>query len=343
MPEVAEVRLIADNIRLFLKGKKINYIELRDPLTTSNWAKKGAKGLEHIQQEFPLLVEEVKTKGKFCWIELENNWKIMIQFGMSGNVRMEPTQEYLKIFNSNQKKPLSKEDYLKHCHLKITYYEEVAKGAMPTKTIYYHDIRRFGSWIFTKDPNLFNKKLNKLGHDPLGEPELDDNDIIKRFRQHDYQNICKVLMDQEGPFSGVGNYVRIETMYSAKIYPFALIKDIPDNDLVNLYKEIRKIVESAYKSGGASLYTYTGMNGDQSQFKDTLKIYKRTVDPLNNQVIHVPDKQVPGSRSLFWVPNVQIIGKISIPAQKKIMITRKTPNPSLIKIAKIKKKDPIYT
>lgn len=302
MPEIAEVRLIADNISHFLNNNRIKWIELRDPSISENWAKRGAKGLDEIQKEFPLLVLDVKTKGKFCWIELEKDWKIMIQFGMSGNIRKEPTSEYLQIFNQYQRKEVTPEEYLKHCLLKITYNED--------DIIYYHDIRRFGTWVFTKDTNIFNKKLNKLGHDPLQEIALENDDLINRFRKFNHKHICQVLLNQEGPLAGVGNYIRVETMYTAKIDPFALIKNIPDNDLINLYHQIRNISESAYKSGGASLYTYTGMNGDQSAFKDTLKIYKRTLDPFGNPVIHVSDKKVPGRRSLFWVPNVQVIGNI---------------------------------
>ena len=340
MPEVAEVRLIADNIKLFLKGKNIKYIELRDRSLTQNWAKRGAKGLEIIQKEFPLLVNEVKTKGKFCWIELENGWKIMIQFGMSGNVRKEPTDEYLKIFNANQKKPITKEEYLKHCHLKVTYYEK-GTDENTIKTIYYHDIRRFGSWTFTKDSNLFNKKLNKLGHDPLGEDQLQENEVIKRFRQHNYQNICKVLMNQEGPLAGVGNYLKSESIYQAKIYPLADIKNIPDNSLIDLYKTVREIAKAAYDAGGATLYTYTGMNGDQTEFKNTLKIYKRSKDPQGHKVHNISEKESPDRRSTFWVPEVQTIGKVT-PIQitpKKIIIHRKTPHPALIKITKIKNKN----
>lgn len=328
MPEIAEVRLISDNIRFFLQGNQIVNIEIMHPETIQNWLNKSVKGVLEFNSFLTaekVIFQAIKTKGKFCWITACGSttgkiWYAMIGFGMSGNIRPEPTDEFLKVYKSNDN-IVTKDEYLKHCHLKFNY--KGADGLI--KAIYYHDFRRFGSWTFTDNVALLDAKLAKLGIDPLDTSvSLTDSDLISRFRVRNSQNICKALMGQE-LIAGVGSYIKAETLYTAKIHPLALIKDIPDDALLTLYKAIQTIAQDAYIAGGASLYTYTGMHGDKSEFKTTLKVYGRTKDDLGNAVERIPDSKSPDKRSIFWVPSVQTIGvaqPLQITPKKKIIIHR---------------------
>ena len=169
MPEIAEVRLIADNISHFLKGNRITQIEILHPELIPKYINKNIKGVEAFNlqlKEKIITVQEVKTRGKFCWLVLDDGWYVMVGFGMSGNIRPEPTDEYLKTFNENNKstnknkKPVSRDEFLKHCHLKIHYFHAYENT---NKHIFYHDIRRFGSWNFTNDVNVLNKKAEQIG------------------------------------------------------------------------------------------------------------------------------------------------------------------------------------
>jgi DNA-formamidopyrimidine glycosylase len=310
MPEIAEVRLIADNIYGFLNGTSIVKIEILHPDIIPKYIKRNLKGISEFNSYIsnnPIKFLNLYTKGKFCWIQLEYNWLVLITFGMSGNVRIEPTPDYLQQYNKNMSKKGSKtidrDNYLKHCHLKIIYKNDNGD----TNHFYYHDIRRFGSWTFTNELQLLNNKLDKLGHDPLNESKLPDKQLIELFRKFNSGNICKILMSQK-LITGVGNYIVSEVLYSSKICPLSLIKDIPDENILILYDSIRKIALDAYKGGGASLYTFTGMDGDCTEFKNELKVYKRKTDPLGNKVIRIPDKESPDKRSKFWVKEVQTIG-----------------------------------
>ena len=165
-------------------------------------------------------------------------------------------------------------------------------------------------------------------------------EIITLFRKYNHQNICKALMGQE-MIAGVGAYIRAEVLYEAKIHPLAQISNIPDTALVVLYNAIRNIASEAYKDGGASLYTYTGMNGDKSNFKETLKVYGQEKDPLGNAVAHISDKNSPDKRSIFWVPAVQTIGiELERPLVAQVTdstLNNTTPNPPAPKKIIIKK------
>ena len=55
--------------------------------------------------------------------------------------------------------------------------------------------------------------------------------------KHDNEMIGDVLMDQN-LFAGVGNIIRIEALYHAKIHPESLVKQIPEKKLIFLLKMI---------------------------------------------------------------------------------------------------------
>lgn len=311
MPEIAEVRLIADNISDFLDGNQIIKVEILHPDIIPKYIARNLNGISEFNNFISvnsINVLNVNTRGKFCWVQLEQNWTIFITFGMSGNVRVEPTEQYIKKYNKNLQKrgsnPINKEEFLKHCHLKIIYKDNKTDNICH---FYYHDIRRFGRWTFTKDTELLSKKLKTLGHDPLNDPKLSNDKIIDTFRKYNSKNICKALMSQK-LIAGVGNYIMSEILYESKVCPLASIENIPDENLIIIYKTIREIASNAYKHGGASLYTYSGMHGDQTEFKNELKVYNRKLDPLGNVVTRIPDKESPDKRSKFWVKEVQTIG-----------------------------------
>jgi DNA-formamidopyrimidine glycosylase len=296
MPEAAESKLISDNVSRLIKGKKLLLIEIM----TEGY--KGAKGLEDLNKALPLIVTDVKTRGKFAWMELSNGAAVGYGLGMSGHIRLEPTTEYLVEYNRNRGTKETAETYLKHAHLRIDY-----EGGH----FYYHDVRRFGRWEYLSKSALF-KKLSKLGSDLIQE-DLSDTTVIKMFRHRNYANICKVLMDQD-TIAGIGNYLKAEALYRARAYPLALVKELPDDTLVQIYRAAKDIAIRAYEAGGASLYTYTGIDGDKSEFKDELMVYGKMKDNLGNKVERLSDKESPDGRMTHWVPSVQVIG---IPAPKE--------------------------
>lgn len=314
MPEIAEVNIITGNVRNFLLGNTLTSVDLLQ----DSYGKK-CKNFQLLQSHLPLRVIGVQTKGKFSWIELENGHSLSYGLGMTGNIRIEPTPEYLKIYNSG--KPIKKQDtaesYLKHALLQLNYQKDDG-----TKDhFYYHDMRRFGNWVYMTNSEL-QMKLKKLGSDPIHE-ELTPPEVIARFRRYDHKNICTVLMNQEGPLSGVGNYIKAEVLYASQVSPHAIINKLTDTDLLNIYSEVRDIAMNALKAGGATLYTYTGLSGDQTEFKQELKIYKKKTDPLGNCVEVIQDKKSPDRRTTHWVPAIQIHGTETIPQWEG---TKRTPS-----------------
>ncbi len=89
-----------------------------------------------------------------------------------------------------------------------------------------------------KPSDHFNFKTDILNKDFDGEY------VLKTLQEvYTEKMIGDVLMEQE-LFTGVGNIIRIESLYRAKIHPESLVKDIPEKKLVYL---IETVVNYAYE------------------------------------------------------------------------------------------------
>ena len=333
MPEIAEVALMTMAIREIMNGKKLTKItvlggryliyhiknekgEWTDKIINPETGRKksidpkkypggeyfvGLANLDKLSQMFPINIKSINVKGKFSWIELDNDWYIGITFGMSGGIYYEPTSGVLSDYAKISGKSISKVDYMKHFHIKF----EADDGSC----FYFGDPRRFGTITISDNLSDLKKKLNSLGPDMLTGELIEDEQFIKIFRGSKYcaSNICKVLMGQEA-ISGVGNYIKAEVLYECKINPWALVSDLDDSTLVKLHKAIREIAQAAFKGHGASLYTYTGTRREKGSFQNLLKVYDKSTDPYGNKVIIIPEEKSPDARTTHYVKEVQTIG-----------------------------------
>lgn len=319
MPEIAEVALMAEAIREMLSGQQLSKIEV-----LGGRYSKGLDNLEKIMGILPLPVKNVNVKGKFCWIDLDNDWYIAITFGMSGGIYYEPTEEVLSSYSERNGKKITKDDYMKHFHVKFI--------ASNGHCFYFGDPRRFGTIIISNNRNDLQKKLNDLGPDMLTGPLISDIEFIKIFRKPKFsdKNICKVLMEQHA-VSGVGNYIKAEVLYECKISPWALVSDLDDVVLVQLHKSIRTIAQAAFIGHGASLYTYSGTRREKGEFQEMLKVYGKNTDPEGNLVVTIPEDHSPDKRTTHYVPKIQVIGNHRDPNNVQEKTIEPEPEPEPVK------------
>jgi DNA-formamidopyrimidine glycosylase len=308
MPEIAEVALMAQAIRDILEHQQIKYIQVLG----GKYLRNGLNNLDQIMDHLPIDVTSVNVKGKFCWIELSNNWYIGITFGMTGGIYYDPTEEVLHDYSVLSGKAISRTEYTKHFRIKF----ETANGGC----FYYGDPRNLGNVTISNDRSSLNKKLDSLGPDMLTGPSIDDSEFVRIFRQPKFNtsNICKVLMGQEA-ISGVGNYIKAEVLYECKISPWAIVLNLDDPTLINLHHAIKRIALEAFKGHGASLYTYTGTRREKGTFQNMLKVYGKPTDPIGNKVLTISEHDSPDKRTTHYVPSVQVIG---VPPPKKKLVIK---------------------
>jgi len=284
MPESPEVKIMTGNIAALALGRTLVSVEVKE-----NFLKR-TKEMTTDQLNLPQQIVNVDCKGKFGYLILEDGSAIGISFGMTGNIRVPPTEDIL------QRRGETEEQYMKHCKIKFT----LDGGSI----FYFHCTRNFACVHHLSGSEL-GKKLASIGPSILGEP-LTKSQLISRWRRASFntKTVCELLMEQK-LVSGIGNYIKAEVLYRTHYHPLAKVNTLDDDHLWQMYQEARAIAQDAYEAGGASLYTYTGMNGDRTEFKDQLRVYDRAYDPLGNKVERLA---TPDNRTTHWVPVVQTIG-----------------------------------
>lgn len=310
-------------IRDIMSEKHLKSIEILG----GRYMKIGITNLQELTQVLPLKIISINVKGKFCWIELDQNWFISITFGMSGGIYYEPTEDVLKDYSALNGKEITRTEYMKHFHIK---FENTLN-----QCFYFGDIRRFGTITIANNRIALDKKLNKLGPDMLTGTPISDEKFIQIFRQPKFnnKNICCVLMGQEA-ISGVGNYMKAEILYECKINPCALVSDLDDRILIQLHHAVKDIALRSYNGHGATLYTYTGTRKEKGTFQNLLKVYGKQFDPLGNPVIQIPESISPDKRTTHYVPMIQVIGNKRDPSSqteeiKKIVVKIKNIPPQI--------------
>lgn len=107
--------------------------------------------------------------------------------------------------------------------------------------------------------------------------------------------ICLTLMEQKY-ISGIGNYLRSDIMYNARIDPKKITGDITDDELTRLYNSSKLVIKNAYDSMGAR-GDYVDLFGNYGKYEHLA--YGRSYDSLGNKVESFNDKN---NRKVWYVP-----------------------------------------
>jgi len=266
MPEGPEVRRMAMGLAERIEGKVLEEAEVLG----GKWLKTPPAGINEFKGSLPSRVQRVDVKGKSIQIYLDNGWTIWNTLGMSGGWKDHRT---------------------KHSHFRIS-----TQGG---REVWFDDVRRFGNLTFIKDRAEVERRLSAVGPDMLGEDvslELFTSRISPRKTP-----IAKAIMDQK-VISGVGNYIKCEVLYRSRISPHRLCTEITEGEMRSLYEATRWVIRKSFEQGGATLATYTDMDGHRGEFPFFFHVYRKEVCPEGHRVIR---EETADKRTTHWVPEVQ--------------------------------------
>jgi len=247
-------------------GKKILNIDI----VSGRYLKNKIKNYDEFKQLFPIKVVGIGVHGKFIYWILENGFSIWSTLGLSGAWQNMET---------------------KHTRIKVTLDDGVA---------YYNDARNFGTLKLIKDKNLLLEKLVSLGPDMLAE-DISDKEFMQRIDLVKHKTICEAIMDQS-IIAGVGNYVKAESLYLAKISPWRVISSLTPTEVSILNKAIKIVLRKSFSSGGATISSYEDFYGKKGEYTGQFCVYNCKVDPQGN---NVKKEKTKDNRTTHWVPTVQ--------------------------------------
>lgn len=161
----------------------------------------------------------------------------------------------------------------------------------------YSDYRYFGSNIYCPTPNCFNEILSKLG------PDIMSNDFtLQAFQQIAKKSPrAKIVswLSNQAKMAGIGNYLRTEILYEARLHPNRLVKSLTYEEITILHQSIIKIIDIAKKHVGLTISTYTTPSGQRGSYPT--KIYQQKTDPRGDNV----NKIKVNGQTVFFVEGYQ--------------------------------------
>lgn len=269
MPEGPEVTIIREDLNDIFQDQTIIEFNI---LPTSRYSRKAPNNYLYFEENLPLKVKEISSKGKLIYWCFEKNVYMTNSLGMTG------------IWSRRKSK---------HAVIEIVYNNN--------QKLYFVDQRRFGNIAFYKNKKELNEKLNTLGPDLLNDKNLTFGIFVKRLKLHPKWNITKALMDQS-VVSGIGNYLKSESLYEAKISPYRTVESLNNNDLLTLYHACKMKIISSYLDKGVSMRDFVDVNGKKGNHEFKLKVYCKEFDPYGRKVVRETTKD---GRTTHWVPEVQ--------------------------------------
>jgi len=264
MPEGPEVKIVADYLNNQLKRKNIISFDY----CSQPYRKKYNYLINRLNQFTPFEFKEVFCIGKTSFLQLDKQNYFSFHLGMTGKWSQKIE---------------------KHTHLSIKTQDN--------KTMYFHDTRRFGNIKLINTQEIESKYFKD--RDLLNsDTSIEENTafLIKNIKSN--IEICKILLNQKY-FCGVGNYLKSEILYKARIHPHRKWKDLNKNEILQICKFTKKIITESYKSGGAELRDFNNPNKDSSL---NLQAYGRDEDSHGRKIKNEITKD---NRRTFWCPEIQ--------------------------------------
>jgi len=296
MPEGPEIRIQIDLLKGFI-GKTIIGMNHNEK---SKFNKHKIKGLHLIK--LPVKLNNIFCRGKTIFFEgLTRQNKIIYmvsQLGMTGKWYWS---------KEGKLKPAKHSDFW----IDFGRPSKSFKGKWVLQyRLYFNDMRHFGNFnIYDKDTidevwkkhgpcllttALYNKGIDKKlnNHQKIITKEK----YIEKLSDKRLKNkqICGFMLEQKY-FSGIGNYLRAEILYSSKIRPDKLLSELSNDEKEKLYKYSLDVILRAYLTQGPP-------NGYIPEGSFTLKCYNREYDPYGNPVVRQRFKD---NRTIHWVPKIQ--------------------------------------
>ena len=267
IPEGPETKRTAEGLARAMTNKTIIDVEI----LSGRYTKTSPSGIEDFRTSLPIKVVGAGCHGKFIFALCSEESYIWSTLGMTG------------YWNADGSK-----------------YARIRFGFSDGTSIHYNDMRNFGTLKFVKGKHEMLKKLKTLGPDMLAQ-DVPTNVFREALMKRPDWSIAKALMKQS-LVCGVGNYIKADSLWLAKISPKRKVKDITDIEFADLCDAIKRVMRTSYDTGGATIASYQSFDDEPGTYTQQMVVYGQKQDPEGNEVIR---EKTDDGRTTHWVPLVQ--------------------------------------
>lgn len=266
MPEAPESAYLRDYITKNCKGQTLHSVSIKK----GRYHKHGPPAnFKKFTQALPLKLEAVEKKGKMLILRFEKEWCIISKLGLMGWWYADDDVPQWGTWDPN---------------LEFKFGDIM---------LYYTDTLSYGTLTFTNNKMIVEEMINKLA------PEVEKirlNELLKRIVDRPrlgQQLLEDVIIDQKALFSGIGNYLKAEVCYDAKIAPQRTVSSLTRDDWKRFLSAAKKVIR---------VKTNSVSNKDMHKYINTMTIYLKKTDPYGNPVLTHRTKT---GRITYWVKEVQ--------------------------------------
>jgi len=259
MPELPEVETVRRGLHELIIGRVISSArELDSPKSFPN-AKDDIK-------EFIIGAEvtDVRRRAKVLLIDLSSQYSLVVHLKMTGQLVFRAKGVAFGAGHPN-------ESLIGELPDRST---RVEIGFSDGSHLYFNDQRKFG-WMklypTIEVPNI--NFMQKVGPEPL-EDDFTASDFIQRIRRRNGTSVKAAILDQT-VLAGVGNIYADESLWGAKIHPATRVKDVSDEQLTELLREIKYVMNLAIEKGGSTDRNYVNAEGKKGSYMSFARVFRR--------------------------------------------------------------------
>lgn len=270
MPELPEVETTRSGISGHVTGQKVSDVVVRNKHL--RWPVPAALSRELPGQR----VHSVRRRAKYLLLTADTGC-LILHLGMSGSLRI----------LTRASAPLP------HDHVDICFSDKT--------TLRFHDPRRFGSLLWTRQDPLLHPLLARLGPEPLART-FSGSTLHEAARGR--KVAVKNFIMNASVVVGVGNIYASEALFRAGIHPRRPAGRIALARYQELARQIKNVLRAAIRAGGTTLRDFTDSDGVPGYFAQSLAVYGRAGEACSVCAGEIRQETI-GQRSSFYCPRCQ--------------------------------------
>lgn len=265
MPELPEVETVRRGLSRLITGLTITAVTHDNP--------KSFPSAPADVQEFLIgaNVVAVTRRAKVLLIELSSKYSLLIHLKMTGQLVYRNDTDSMQNFGAGHPND-SLVGELPDKSTRVTF--TLSNGAK----LYFNDQRKFG-WVRLL-PTVEIPQIDffkRVGPEPLAD-DFSWQVMRERLQRRKNTTIKAALLDQS-VIAGVGNIYADESLWSAKLHPATLVKDVSDTKITLLHQGLRDVLQLSIDKGGSTDQHYVDAEGKRGSYLTFANVFRKEGHP----------------------------------------------------------------
>lgn len=265
MPEAPEVSYVTNYITDHFENATLTSVQI----VKGRYKTHGPpKNFIPFTKALPLRLTDIRKKGKVIFMYFDKDWCIISKLGLTG-------WWYTPGDEPEWRNPSPSISF-----------------NFGGKQLVYDDVLSYGTITITNQQKDVQSEMDRLAPD-IEKVTIDE--IVDRVQQRIKPSTTwlleDVIVDQHRIVSGIGNYLKSEILYDAKISPLRKANTITTEEWNTILQSARKYIKRMSK-----------YINNPDKYESSFRVYQKLKDPYGNSVKKHTTKQ---GRTTFWVPSMQ--------------------------------------